>query len=117
MITWEQAVTANEFHAGTCRKLLPPHQIRWIGHKCVRTGPTVETEHGWSIPTQSKGATVGIGYGTIDEDHADWHHTAEDCKPHIILPSGVELDGNGDRVANPLLKGKIVMARGIRDAP
>lgn len=119
MITWTQAMTATAFHAGTCRKLLPPHTVHWIGHRCVRAGPTVETEHGWSIPTQSLNksgnTTIGRGYGTIDEDHADWHHVAEDCRPHTILPSGREINVDGEEVSDALL-GKQVTAGGVRMA-
>lgn len=115
MLTWQQAITANEFHAGTCRKLLPPHTLHWIGHKCTRVGPTGETEYGWSIPIQAKGAALGEGYGTIDEDHAGWHHVAEDCQPHIVLPSGREINADGEEVSDALL-GKQVTASGVRFA-
>lgn len=77
MVTKEQALTANEFHYGTCTH---EHVERWRRNGATQT---------WKRNTLRFRIPVKHGlyvYGNISNENQGHYHTAEDC-PLLKAPS------------------------------
>lgn len=80
MVTKDQAMTANEFHYGTCSRLIGPKgglrrmvQERWRRNGVTRTW--VRNPERWEIPIK-----YGLrSYGYLNNKNAEHFHTVDDC--------------------------------------